>query len=111
MRIVLSTIASNKTTTVSVSGLVLTVDGQDIDLSVIPEGGEADTAEDSPIFTSEEVKAARDKVTIRYYYDSSRAEDHQSSDLADYTFDITDGKVPCPIKWKPVEQAEGAENV
>ena len=96
MQIILSPVASNKTTIVSVSGLTVTIDGTDYDLSVIPEGGQAEASEDSPFIGT----ATRDAVTIRYEYDSAKAEPDQSTNWADYTFEITDGEVPCPIKWK-----------
>lgn len=99
MRIILSPIASNKTTTVSVSGLTVTVDGTDYDLSVIPEGGQAEADENSPFIGT----VTREQVTIRYEYDSQLAEPNQSTDLDDYTFDVTLGDVPCPIRWSVAE--------
>ena len=96
MKIILSPIASNRTTEVSVSGLVITIDGQPIDLSVIPEGGYAEPDEASPFIG----KVTRDEVTVRYHYESLKAEPDQSKDWADYTFEVTDGPVPCPIVWK-----------
>jgi len=100
MNIILSPIASSKTTTVSINSLTLSRDGQDIDLSVIPEGGEADPEDGSPFIG----KVTRDEVTIRYEYDSFKAEPNQSTDWEDYTFEVTNGDVPCPIKWLPVEE-------
>ena len=95
MKIILSPTASNKTTTISVRGLVVTVDGADYDLSVIPEGGQAEAEEGSPFIGV----VTRDEVTINYCYDSTKAEPMQSTDWADYTFEIKSGDVPCPIKW------------
>ena len=95
MQIILSPCASNKTTTVSISGLTITVDGTDYDLSVIPENGQAEADENSPFIGT----VARDKVTIRYEYGHLALPD-QSTDWADYTFDVTAGDVPCPIKWR-----------
>lgn len=97
MKIILWPVAGFKPTTVSVSGLVLTIDGTEYDLSVIPEGGQAEASEDSPFIGT----VTRDSVTIRYEYDSSKAEPDQSSDWGDYTFEVVEGEVPCPIKWKP----------
>lgn len=102
MKIILSPVASNRTTEVTVSGLVITVDGTPIDLSVIPEGGYAEPDESSPFIGN----VTRDGVTVRYHYESSNAEPNQSMDWADYTFEVTDGPVPCPIVWKPVEETE-----
>lgn len=96
MKIILSPIASNKTTKVSVDGLTITIDGQQIDLSIIPEGGYAEPDADSPFANN----VYRDKVTIKYFYDSSLAEPDQSKNWDDYTFDISSGDVPCPIVWK-----------
>ena len=96
MKIILSPIASNRTTEVSVSGLVITIDGQPIDLSVIPEGGYAEAGENSPFIGN----VTRDEVTIRYHYESIKAVPDQSKDWADYTFEITSGEVQCPIKWR-----------
>jgi hypothetical protein len=96
MKIILSPIAASKTTTVSLNGSILTIDGQDIDLSVIPVGGEAEPDEGSPFIG----KVTRDEVTIRYEYNSQLAEHDQASNWDDYTFDITEGDVPCPIKWR-----------
>lgn len=99
MRIILSPIASNKTTTASVSGLTVTVDGTDYDLSVIPENGQAEADINSPFIGT----VTRDAVTIRYEYNSQSAEPNQSTDWVDYTFDIGSGDVPCPIKWRVAE--------
>jgi hypothetical protein len=96
MKIILSPIASNRTTTVSVDGLTITIDGEAIDLSVIPEGGYAEPDDDSPFIG----KVTRDEVTVRYHYESLKALPDQSTDWADYTFDVTSGPVPCPIQWR-----------
>jgi hypothetical protein len=97
MKIILSPVASDRTTEVSVSGLVITIDGQPIDLSVIPEGGYAEPDDNSPFIG----KVTRGEVAVRYHYESLKAEPNQSTDWADYTFKVTDGPVPCPIVWKP----------
>ena len=99
MQIILSPCASNKTTTVSISGLTITVDGTGYDLSIIPENGQAEAAEGSPFMGS----VTREQVTIRYEYDSQLAEPDQSTDWADYTFDVVSGDVTCPIKWRVAE--------
>ena len=96
MKIILSPIASNRTTTVSMDGLKLTIDDQEIDLSVIPEGGYAEPDEDSPFVGN----VTRDEVTVKYFYESIKAVPDQSPNIEDYTFDITEGNVPCPIKWR-----------
>jgi len=96
MKIILSPIASNHTTQVSVSGLIITIDGTPVDLSVIPEGGYAEPDDDSPFIGN----VTRDAATVRYYYESSKAVPDQSKDLTDYTFEVTEGEVPCPIVWR-----------
>lgn len=96
MQIILSPIASNKTTSVSVNGLVVTVDDVDYDLSVIPVGGQAEAEQESPFIGT----VTREKVTVKYEYDSGAAIPNQSTDWADYTFDITSGEVPSPIVWR-----------
>jgi hypothetical protein len=96
MKITLSPVASNQTTKVSIKGTVLNIDGQEVDLSVIPVGGYAEPEADSPFIGN----VTRDQVTIKYHYDSASAALEQSSDWAHYTFDVTDGPVPCPIKWR-----------
>ena len=102
MKISLSPVASNKTTSVSVSGLVLTIDGIEYDLSIIPEGGQAEASEDSPFIGT----VTRDSVTIRYEYESAKAEPAQSTSWDYWTFFVESGDVPCPIKWKPEPEVE-----
>ena len=80
---------------ISIKGLTITINGQEYDLSVIPEGGQAEAAEDSPFLGV----ITREQVTIKYAYDMELAEDHQSHDWADYTFEVLEGEVPCPIRW------------
>lgn len=94
MNITLSPQASNKTTTVSVDGLIITIDSVAYDLSEIPVGGQAES--DLPFLET----VTRDAVTIQYEYDASLAVPHQSPDIADYTFNITNGLVPSPIEWR-----------
>ena len=97
MKLILSPIASDRTTQVSVNGLIVTVDNTDYDLSVIPEGGQAEG--EAPF----QGVVTRDKVTIQYHYESLAAEPDQSTNWDDYTFTDPKGKVPSPIKWKEAE--------
>ena len=97
MRVVLSPLASTYTTLISINGLIVNVDGTDYDLSIISEGGSAEADEGSP-FTG---TVTREQVTVKYHYDMFKAEDDQSADWNDYTFDVVSGDVPCPIEWKP----------
>jgi hypothetical protein len=103
MKIILSPVASNKTTKVSLNGLILTIDDEPIDLSVIPVGGYAE-AEEYSLFIG---KVTREEVVIKYHYDTSKSELNQSKNWDDYTFYVTDGEVPCPIVWKE----QGEQNV
>jgi len=106
MLVVLSPIASNRTTIVSVDGLVLTIDGVPIDLSVIPEGGYAVPQEGGPFVG----KVTRELARVKYHYDSALAEPIQSVDWANYAFEVEDGVVPCPIAWKPVQEVDSVPN-
>lgn len=96
MQIILSPIASNYTTTVSVDGLTLTIDGVPIDLSVIPEGGQAEGEQGSPFLGI----VTRDKVVVKYHYDAALAVPDQPQNWEHYTYEITSGDVPSPIIWK-----------
>ncbi|EKO3605423.1 hypothetical protein M6C35_000292 [Vibrio metschnikovii] len=89
-------------TKASVNSLIVTVDGTDYDLFVIPEGGQAEAEDGSPFIGI----ITRDVVTINYCYDSTKAEPLQSTDWADYTFEIESGDVPCPIRWLPEPEPE-----
>jgi L-ascorbate metabolism protein UlaG (beta-lactamase superfamily) len=103
--IILSPIASTYTTSVSVDGLVLTIDGVAVDLSLIPEGGYAIPEEDGPFVG----KVTRERVVIKYHYDLALAEPAQSEDWDDYTFDVVEGVVPSPIVWRA--EAEEVDSV
>lgn len=96
MKIILSPIASNYTTQVSVDGLKLSIDSQEIDLSIIPEGGLAEPEENSPFIGN----VTREEVKIEYHYESIKAVSNQSKDWNNYTFEVISGPVPCPIIWK-----------
>lgn len=96
MQITLSPVASAKTTKIEVSGLVLTIDGAPYDLGLIPQGGVAEAAEGSPFNGT----VSREKVTIRYEYESCKAENNQPTDFLAYTVEVSSGEVPCPIIWR-----------
>jgi len=102
MKIILSPIASDTDTTVSVDGLTITVDGVDYDLSLIPEGGDAQPGEGEPFIGT----ITREQVTIMYKYDMATAEPNQSTDWADYTFIDPVGEIPSPIVRKPKPEPE-----
>ena len=103
MIIKLSPQVANKTTNapvIALSGLTLTIDDQVVDLSVIPEGGQAEAEEDSPLIGI----VTRDEVTIRYPYSTDIHESSQPTEQSAYEFDIVDGQVPCPLVKKPVTE-------
>ena len=97
MILILSPIASNYTTKVIIEGLKIYLDDESFDLSVIPEGGQAEASDESPFIGI----VTRDEVTIKYHYDSSKAESVQSMNWQDFTFNLQSGECPCPIIWKP----------
>ena len=99
MKIILSPIASDKTTEVQIKNLVLTIDGIEYDLNQIPAGGVHIVPDENSPFIG---NVTRDEVTIKYFYCSLKAESKQSTDWSDYTFEVTDGTVPSPIKWKEI---------
>jgi hypothetical protein len=96
MKITLSPTASTYTSTISLDGLVLTIDGKQYDLSQIPKGGQAESDPEDPFIGI----ITRESCTILYHYDSSKAIPNQSTNWDHYTFEVISGNVPCPIIWK-----------
>jgi hypothetical protein len=94
MKITLSPISSNNTTSISLKGLILTIDNIDYDLSQIPEGGQAEG--DLPFIGI----VTREECTIQYHYDQSKAHLKQSTNQEDYIIELTDGELVSPIKWR-----------
>jgi hypothetical protein len=84
---------SKQAPVISLLGLILTIDGQKIDLSTIPVGGQAESDTDllQGIVT-------RDEVTVNYLYSTDIYESNQSTKQQDYEFDITEGTIACPLK-------------
>ncbi|WP_158138640.1 hypothetical protein [Vibrio metschnikovii] len=107
MKIILDPCPVWHTTKVSVNGLIVTIDGVDYDLSIIPNGGQAEAEEGSPFIGV----VTRDEVRIRYCYDSGQSEPIQSTNWEDYTFEIESGEIPCPIRWLPEPSAEEVGDV
>jgi hypothetical protein len=104
MIITLSPVSPAPATVATVSGDILTIDGVPYDLSVIPEGAEAtDDDADSPFIGPIRRVGGQIVCTIVYGYDMATAEPVQSTDLADYTFEVASGPVPDPIRRKPSE--------
>ena len=102
MKIKLSPKAQSETTNapvITLLGLTLTIDDQVIDLSVIPNGGQAEADDNSPLIGV----VTRDEVTIRYPYSTDIYESNQSTNPADYEFEITEGTVPCPLIKRSVK--------
>lgn len=103
MKIILSPQASDHTSVITLNGLVLAIDGQEVDLSVIPIGGQAEGEE--PLLGT----VTRDEVRILYHYDSSKAESSQPTNIEAYTFIVENGEVPCLIIWKQEQPVEDIE--
>jgi hypothetical protein len=86
---------------VSVNGEIVTVDGVNFDLSVIPDGGQVEG--ESPALGLIKRVGGVIELAVLYHYDNELAEPIQSIVEADYIVDILSGEVPSPIKWLPVE--------
>lgn len=69
------------------------LDGQVIDMSVIPEGGQAEASADSPFLGV----VTRESVVIKYPYSTDIYEQNQSTNTEDYEFYIKRGSLPCPL--------------
>jgi hypothetical protein len=106
MKITLSPIPCARDTVLTVSGQTLTIDGVPFDLTAIPDGAEA-TDEDpaSPFIGVIRRVAGQIVCTVRYAYDATTADQMQSTDWADYTFDVKFGTVPDPMRRKAPEPA------
>lgn len=97
MKIKLSPVCVTATTiapVISLNDLTLSVGNTNIDLSQIPEGGQAEVSEESPLFGT----VTRDCVTVKYPYSTDIYEPMQSTNPIDYEFDIVSGIVKCPLK-------------
>lgn len=98
MKITLSPVASSRTSTISVQGERLTVDGQEFDLSVLPDNSVCEAT--YPAVGTVKKQGGEIEITIIYHYDSAKAESHQPTSASAYTFNISSGAVPCPILWR-----------
>ncbi len=83
-----------------IEGESIVFNGFEYDLSVIPEGGEVE-AEFPAAGIIKRVEGVIN-ISLVYQYHSGKAELNQSTDINDFTFDIEEGHVPCPIIWKPI---------
>lgn len=98
MRITLSPIAALESDTPPVvDGDTLTYRGEVHDLSGLPDNKEVEA--DLPFVGPIKRVDGVIHLTLQYRYHIEQAEDYQSTDWADYTFDV-DGECPDPIKRK-----------
>ena len=88
----------------TVLGETLSYRGETYDLSPLPDGATVEA--ESPFCGSISRINGVIHVKLEYIYDSLLAEDDQSHDWADYTFDVTEGQCPDPIVYKPVQGTE-----
>ena len=89
---------------ISLAGLTLTIDNKDYDLSVIPEGGQAEA--DLPFIGV----VTRDACTIQYQYSTDIYESNQSTNPEDYVIDLQDGEtLVCPLIKRPVQEEVSAD--
>ena len=101
MKITLSPLAAFEDDALpTINGEVLTYRGESYDLSQLPNGASVEA--DSPFVGS----IARDdngvvSLTLQYQYNMETAEENQSTDWADYTFDTSVAPITCPILRKP----------
>lgn len=99
MKIILSpTAAFTDDTPPTVQGETITYRGESYDLSQLPDGGEVE-AESPFVGTIKRIDGVV-HLTLQFQYNMEAAEDNQSTDWADYTFDVTSGQCPNPIKYK-----------
>ena len=107
MKIYLSAVALHESTQppiVSLSGFTLTINGEEYDLSVIPEGGQAEA--DLPFIGI----VTREEVTIQYPYSTDIYEPKQSTNPDDYIIELKDGEtLACPLVKRPVQESQVEE--
>lgn len=83
----------------TVTGDVITYRGQSYDFSPLPEGGEIEVG--SPFIGAVTRVSGVICATLEYRYNWDTSESYQSTNWDDYTFVVTAGICPCPIKRKP----------
>jgi hypothetical protein len=116
MKIILSPIAASETDNLpSVKNDVLSYRGESYDLTQLPDGATVEA--EAPFVGSITRKVGQVELTLQYQYNSQLAEPMQATDWESYTFNVTDGICPDPIKWKPepevlptLPQVEETEN-
>ena len=100
MNIQLHLQASVKTNELMVYGDIISLNGHELDLSVIPEGGEAEVSDSFPMAHLVTGKVSRDYIEIIYQYNSSMAEPHQTAGKEDLYFGDASGVIEPPIAWR-----------
>ncbi len=103
-KIKLSPQSGSHNTAISVSGNVLTIDGNAIDFAQLGEGEQCET--DAPLIGTARRVDGVITVGVLLQYDSATAEPMQSTDPADYVIELTDGPAPDVIKRKPAQEIE-----
>lgn len=106
MKITFSPIADDHDTVLTVSGDIITIDGLSYDLSSIPEGGEARDEDPASPFEGM-IRRVNGQITctVRARFDAATAAPQESTDWADYTFEVKFGTVPDPIRRRTEEPA------
>lgn len=105
--------SSDHDTQISVSGNILTIDGQAIDFRPLGEGEQCDT--DLPLVGKARRVGGVIEVGVLLKYSTQTAESIQSVNPADYIVEVATGPVPDVIRRKsvvevqPVETAEDAQ--
>lgn len=94
-----------RNTSIVVQGKTIIYDGVEYDFGSLPNNSEVQ-AEEPAIGTIKNVEGVI-HVTLHYKYDCAEAELVQSSNIDDYTFEVSSGEVPCPIRWRQAPEFEG----
>lgn len=100
MNIQLNIQASSETTELVVHGSLVSINGYELDLSLIPEGGEAEIDDSFPMAHLVRGKIKSDFIEIIYQYDSSKAENHHAATREDLYIENASGAIEPPIKWR-----------
>lgn len=83
---------------ISVDGDTITYNGQEFDLSGLPEGSVAEA--EYPAIGEVKREEGVISITLHYPYVSINAEPNQPIDPEHYKFNVESGEVPCPIIWR-----------
>ena len=96
--ITLSPQAGTSNTQISAVDSVLTIDGVEVDFSVVEDGGSAQGS-DKIIGTVRNFDGVY-YLTVLYQYDMNTAELQQSADQLDYIVQLVSGEIESPIVQK-----------